>query len=162
MTRFSILFAGAGALTLAACATAQPYGPATRPGAAGYSSQAIETDRVRVTYRGQGDAARINDYALRRSAELTLDRGNDWFEVVNRFTEQEGYGGGGPRFSLGAGSTNFGSSSAIGGGVGIGFGGGDRRGEYAATMEIVMGQGPAPERANVYDARSVLQSLAGR
>lgn len=161
MRRFSILLASAGLLTLAACATPQPYGPAASAGAAGYSSQMIEDDRARVTYRGRGDAARINDYALRRSAELTLDRGYDWFEVVNRFTEPEGYGGGGPRFSVGAGTADFGRASAVGGGVGIGFGGNGQNG-YTATMEIVMGQGPAPERGNVYDARAVLQSMTGR
>lgn len=145
---------------LSACATATVYRPAATEGGLGYSETALEDRRFRVNFRSGSDvsAVQAHDLALRRAAELTLERGYDWFEVTGRFTEPA-TGGGGPRFSLGLGGADFGNASAVGGGVGVGFGGRSQTG-YVTTLEIVMGKGPRPDNVNAYDARAVASSLA--
>ena len=57
-----------------ACATQSPYGPATRDGGAGYSVMPIENNRFRITYTDKS-AEIARSSALRRAAELTLERG---------------------------------------------------------------------------------------
>lgn len=147
--------------TLSACATPTLYQPATGPAAQGYSEMAIEERRYRVSFRSGSDTSveASRDFALRRAADLTIENGYDWFAVTDRITEPA-VGGGGPRFSVGLGGADFGSSSAIGGGVGVGFGGRSQTG-YVTTLEIVMGAGPKPESPDAYDARSVALSLSG-
>ena len=63
----------------------------------GYSEQRIEENRYRVSFAGNSATSRqtVEDYLLYRAAELTVQTGHDWFEVVDRDTVQEysGYGG---------------------------------------------------------------------
>lgn len=149
---------------LAACATPTAYQRADGPSDAGYSSMRIEDDRYRVSFRG-GRAAgeqEVRDYALLRAAELTLEQGHDWFLVTDRSAEIAPEPSG-PRFSIGLGGANYGGSTGVGGGLGVSFGGGDRRGGgLVSNLEIVMGDGPAPEDVNAYEARAVAASLSAR
>ena len=141
---------------LAACATPVTYGPASSGQGTGFSEQKIERDRIRVTFRGAGPDSQINDYALLRAADLTLQEGYDWFRVVQR--DRGVSGSAGPRMSVGTGGTSFGRRSAVGLGVGTSFdlGGGPMR---TVSLEIKLGKGPAPADRDVYDARSVSQSI---
>lgn len=86
MHRILVLLALLG---LAACATATPYGPATREGGYGFSEQQIEEDRFRVTFRGNSSTARetVENALLYRAAELTVQRGYDYFLVEENDTE---------------------------------------------------------------------------
>ncbi len=80
----------AGAVALAACATATPYQPASQPGAFdGFSQQMIESDRARISFAGNSLTERdtVEDYLLFRAAETALERGFDWFELQERDTE---------------------------------------------------------------------------
>jgi hypothetical protein len=72
------------ALALSACASAPPYQPAASSLASGYSDQRLASDRYRVRFTGteRMSAAEVQDYALLRAAQLTLENGHDWFEVV--------------------------------------------------------------------------------
>src|SRR5436189_3527554 len=105
MKRLVLLSLCAAALT--ACATPAVYAPQTSPRGSGFSEQRIESDRVRVSFHGAGPASLINDYALLRAADLTLQEGYEWFHVVGRSEESAGYSSG-PHMSVGAGGTNFG------------------------------------------------------
>lgn len=88
-----ILFASAisAVLTLGACASVPAYSPAQSANGAGYSDQRIENDRFRVTYRGapRMSSAEVQDYALMRAAQLTLDNGGAWFEIINADTDAD-------------------------------------------------------------------------
>lgn len=86
----AIAAAGA-ALLLGACAGGPDYREASRPGAEGYASQQIESNRYRVSYTGDArqSAQTVRDYALLRAAELTLEEGGDWFEVVAAETSED-------------------------------------------------------------------------
>lgn len=155
------LLIATAALSLAACASLQPYGPAMSANGQGYTEQRIEANRYRVTYQGVGDARPVSDLAFRRAAELTLEQGYDWFEVTQRFIDgrPDSAGGVRPSVSVGYGSGRYGPYRASGGGVGVGlnFSGPS---PTATALEIVMGRGAKPDRANAYDARSVRDSLS--
>jgi hypothetical protein len=145
-------------ITLSACETPVTYGPSSGRGS-GFSEQKIENDRLRVTFRGAGPDAQINDYALLRAADLTLQEGYDWFRVVQR--DRGVSPSSGPRMSVGTGGTSFGRRSAVGVGLGTSFdlGGGPVR---TVSLEIKLGKGPVPTDREVYDARSVSQSIRSR
>jgi hypothetical protein len=85
--RTLMIVAVAGLLT--ACATATPYQPAVSD-RYGFEEQRIESNRVRITFRGNTvtDRETVETYLLYRAAELTLQNGNDYFIVANRDTEE--------------------------------------------------------------------------
>lgn len=73
---------------LAACATATPYQPAA-DGSYGYQEQQIESNRVRISFRGNSltDRDTVETYLLYRAAELTLQSGKEYFVMSARDTE---------------------------------------------------------------------------
>ena len=163
--------AACAALALAACATPTVYAPANpnSASAVGFSEYRIENNRYRVTFQGGAGAPAqlVNDYAFLRAAEITLRDGYDWFQVVDRFGESSGSGyGGGPRISIGGGTSSYGGRGWGGSGVGIGvgtsfpLGGAGSGGVYSRTIEVVLGRGARPASPDVYDARQVAASLA--
>lgn len=84
-----LIMLGGTALLLAACATATPYGPAETGGGYGFSDQRIEENRYRITFRGNSLTSRetVENSLLFRAAELTVERGYDYFIVVENDTE---------------------------------------------------------------------------
>ena len=79
-------------LGLSACETATPYQPNV-PGQAtsgGYSESRLEPNRWRVNFVGNTMTSRetVEGYLLYRAAELTLQNGDDWFEMVDRNTDR--------------------------------------------------------------------------
>ena len=128
----------------------------------------ISADRVRIVHqapRGMS-AYQVEDAALLRAAERTVQSGYDWFVVDQRFTESQGdYGRrrDGPFVSIGGGSTSFGRHTATGLGASIGFNlGGTSQNltSMITTLEVRMGRGPKPEGA--YDARDVQRTIGQR
>lgn len=151
------------AAAVAACATPTAYQPVSAPNGVGFTETQIERDRFRVSFRGGSgaSAAQVADYALLRAADLTLGSGYEWFVVDQRYTEQNGSGGGGPRIGVGVGGTDFGRSSAFGVGLGtsFGLGGGPA---LTTTLEIRLGRGPKPTGFNVYEAAEVRRTVGPR
>ena len=151
-----------GALSLAACATNPVYGPASKEGAMGYTSQKIEAGRHRIAYTDP-DPGKARNLALLRASEITLMEGKDWFEVTSEYVDTEAGRSSGSSISIGGGSGSYGRSSSVG--VGVGFGiplGGGSSGKTTAVLEIVTGANPKPDKATVYDARSVDMNLRGQ
>ncbi|PIW26332.1 MAG: hypothetical protein COW30_15840 [Rhodospirillales bacterium CG15_BIG_FIL_POST_REV_8_21_14_020_66_15] len=175
----SSLLAAVAALGLVACAAPTPYGPA--PGAVGdrghgYWEQALEDDRLRVTFSGNSDTSRetVESYLLYRAAEITLERGGDHFVVADRATEKSTtyhttydfdgpFGiGFGPDFGFGYGRWPYGFRSAYRGYPFAGYGNATswQVNRYIAHADIVLGRGPKPDRPEAYDARAVIARLA--
>lgn len=153
------------ALALSACVSTPPsYAPAASATAAGYSETQIESNRYFVSYRapGSADAALIQDYALLRAADLTLQNNREWFWVDRRSLDGQGQRRG-PSIGIGVGGGSYGGHSGLGGGVGLRVPLGNR-GEQArgATLEIRFGEGPKPDDPNAYDARSISTNLRAR
>ena len=151
------------ALALTACASLAPYGPQMAARGQGYAEQQIESNRFRVTYSGVGAAGPVADRALYRAAELTTQRGYDWFEVTQRWIDgrPDSAGGVRPNVSIGAGGGRYGgwSTSGVGVGVGLNLNGPS---PTSTTLEIIMGRGAKPEHPEAYSARGVMESIGHR
>lgn len=146
----------------AACAAVGPaeYGPADEKGF-GYDEQKIEDDRYRITYRGSGGMppGLVEDFALRRAAELARAGNYDWFRVIGRTIDGEERGG--VSVGTGFGTGSYGRRSSVGVGVGADLGRVGAQEYYTARLEVILGAGEKPEDSEVYDAQSVLDALAG-
>jgi len=153
----------ASALALTACASLAPYGPQAGPRGQGYAEQQIENNRFRVSYNGVGAAGPVADRALYRAAQLTTERGYDWFEVTQRWIDgrPDSAGGVRPSVSVGAGGGRYGGYSASGVGVGLGLNFSGPQ-PTSATLEIVMGRGAKPDHPEAYSARGVVESIGQR
>ncbi|KCZ48432.1 CC0125/CC1285 family lipoprotein [Hyphomonas pacifica] len=82
--KYSLILALCGLMITTACASSPDYRPALTDDGQGYSSQVIEANRYRVTYRGDTaqTSAEVQNMALLRAAEVTMEHGGDWFEIV--------------------------------------------------------------------------------
>lgn len=173
MKRILIPAFAAAALALAGCETATPYQPINAPGSqasGGYSDRQIDASHWRVSFAGNSLTSRdtVERYLLYRAAELTLQRGGEWFSAANRQTSRETrtyvnpdpfFGGAywGPRWGL----------YRHGYGWRYGYWGDpfwgpgpmevDQVNRYEASAEILIGTGPKPTGA--FDARSVIEHL---
>lgn len=93
--RASLILASlASVAVLAGCVTATPYQPvgaATSRAEGGYADERIAPGRWRVTFAGNSLTSRetVEGYLLYRAAELTLEQGGNWFEIVRRDLEHE-------------------------------------------------------------------------
>ncbi len=176
----------AGASVLAACATPTPYRPATGAGfnRTGFSDQQIEANRFRINFAGNSLTSRetVERYLLFRAAELTLERGFNYFVMADRDTDKQtrtyttpgtgfgpGWGGG-----FGGWGGYWGPSWRM---YGRGYGwrrydpfwgdpfwdrGIDIRTveRYEASAEIIVGKGPKPaSNVKAFDARQVIDNL---
>ena len=150
-------------LCLAACATAvgTPYGPADDKGY-GYETARIESNRFRITFKGDGATppAVVEDFALLRAAELSLENGDEWFRVVSRDLSREDKGGVG--LGAGVGSGSYGRRGGVNVGVGGNLGTIGSRQFFTARLEILTGSGDAPSDGEVYNAQSVVISIRER
>jgi hypothetical protein len=80
-------------LGLVACETATPYQPLATSNAVsgGFTDQKLDADHFRVSFDGNSLTSRetVETYLLYRAAELTVDQGFDWFEMVDRHTDRD-------------------------------------------------------------------------
>jgi hypothetical protein len=150
-------------LMAAACQTPTPYGPAVTPNGDGYTTQQIESNRFRVSFKGNSLTNRqtVDTYMLYRAAEVTLQNGGDYFIVVNKDVDKN------------TAYENYGDDLAWGWGggwgwrrgwAGAGFGGGIDYTRpipaYDAIADIVTYRGPKPAaNPNAYDAREVMNAI---
>jgi hypothetical protein len=142
---------------LAGCAVPTPYQPVHD--GFGYTEQQLESDRYRVAFSGNSFTPRdvVQNYLLYRAAELTLEKGHDYFTVVNQDIERSTsyYGSGFNDFGWGPG---FNSRQAFG--VGFGSYSAYPIDSYTGFADIVMGDGEKPAgEVSAYDARDVERQL---
>ena len=165
----SLFAAVALTLALGACATETPYQPQTERGGYGYAEHLIESNRYRVSFHGNSltDRETVENYLLYRAAELTVQRGFDYFIVADR-----GVQGHSELRSMGPYHAGFAPSYWY-------F---TRRGwlpfydpffdapesyqqitRFEASAEIAMFHGAKPaDNANAFDAREVAANLQAR
>jgi hypothetical protein len=87
----TFILSAASVAILAGCATSTPYQPASAPGAYdGFSQTMIENDRARITFGGNSLTSResVENSLLYRAAEMSLERGFDYFNLIQRDTEE--------------------------------------------------------------------------
>ena len=158
----------ASLIVLSACTSLPNYREARFEGSYGYSQQAIESDRFRVTFTGNSatELEMVEHFLLYRAAELTLEQGFDHFLVVTRDTETEiqtrrrldgfyrsPYGFHHrywhPRYGWYHWYDPFWDDFNV-----------EQIAMHEAQAEIVLRRGPAPDTVNAYDAREVIANLA--
>lgn len=145
-------------LGLAGCAAPTPYQPATK--GYGFTEQQIESNRYRVTFSGNSVTPRdvVQNYLLYRAAEVTVEKGHDYFTIVNQDIERSTV-----YYSSGFDSFPFHSGFGWHHPWGPGFGNYTAYpiDSYTAFADIVMGDGEKPTgEVNAYDAHDVLRQLA--
>jgi hypothetical protein len=162
----ALLFAFA--LALAACATPTPYQAAVGERGYGYVEQAIEANRLRLSFRGNSltDRQVVEDYLLYRAAELALARGADHFILVERAVDENTRTVGdlpprragfhhayfSPYYGWSPFYDPFWTDITL-----------REVTRYEASAEVVFGSGPKPsDNPNAYDARDVSATLGPR
>ena len=139
------------------CATPGPatYGPVDANGF-GFSETPIEADRYRILFRGSAGMSpeTVEDFAFRRAAELTKEKGYDWFRVVSRSTAGDVRGG--VDVGGGVGTGSVGRRSSVGVGIGGNFGRLGAREFYTTRLEVLMANGETPDEADAYNASIIL------
>jgi hypothetical protein len=149
---------------VAACATPTPYKPAAGPYDDGYTTQQIENNRFRISFRGNSLTNRqtVDTYMLYRAAEVTLQSGNDYFVIANKDVDKNtAYENYGDDLAWGWGG-GWGWRRGWGGGPGFGGGLDYSRpiNSYDAVADIIGYRGPKPQgNPNAYDAREVLNAI---
>jgi hypothetical protein len=129
--RSALIVALAASTLLTACASESTYRPAVGNGFArsGYTDRQIEDDRFQVSFAGNSYTSRdtVEKYLLFRAAELTVQRGFDYFVFADRNVDKStrtyatpGIGGFGGGYG-GLGYGGFGRGFGYGGGFGGGY-----------------------------------------
>ncbi len=163
-SRAALLPALAALILVAACATPTPYQAATPETSTGYQAQRIESDRFRVSFRGNSATSRqiVDTYMFYRCAEITLQNGKDYFVVVNKdvdkSTRYETYGS---TLAWGwAGGWGWRHRPVMPAGWAPDAGYARPISNYEAIADIVLRSGVKPaEDADAYDAREVLAAI---
>lgn len=170
--RTQMMFVALLSVLMAACSSTTNYQPAEKRGGYGYTETALGKERYRVTFTGNSvtDKETVNDYALLRAAELTLQEGYDWFQLVNRDNESKS------RTSNSISAVNeFGGSTTVyrrcgllscdtvvaqtPGRISGGVSTSTTRTSYQASLEIKMGKDPMPDAAEAYNAQELASTL---
>lgn len=162
-------------LSLSGCATQTPYQPAEKRGAEGYTETKLGDTRYRITFTGNSTtpAETVKDYALLRAGELTLEKGSDWFQLVDSSNDKKVQTSTTVDSGLGIApatevyqrcgllrcSTVVTTSPGYGSGFDVGTT--TTSSSYTSSLEIVMGKKPMPNKVESYDARDLVTSLRG-
>ena len=79
------IFLAVAMLAAAACSSTRGQsGPVNPPSA--FSEEAMSGGRYRIVYTSPADATAkvVGERTLARAAQLTLDKGNEWFEIASK------------------------------------------------------------------------------
>lgn len=169
MNRFLPLLA----ILLASCATQTPYQPAAERGAQGYTETRLADNRYRVVFAGNSvtPSETVQDYALLRAAELTLQQGYDWFAVTGQDIERRDRQNTvadtsfaiPPQTSVYQQCGLIACRTTVAQSPGVGFGGGvssvSTSSAYTSQFEILLQKYPKANTPDAYDARDVVKTL---
>lgn len=178
LVRINAVIIALVAAGLGACASTPDYVPADGADDYGHYSTRLGEDRYRIVFNGSRKTGpnTTRDYALLRAAELTLQEGYDWFQVMDRESRSvyDRAWNDEPRTSfhyerayyveqqcglLGCTRSARPTHQA---GMHVGDWHDERRTEarHSHALEIVMGKGKLPAaKGDYYDASTVAQSL---
>lgn len=153
LTSIALLF---GLMALSACARPTPYQSALEGAGHGFTEEALGQGQYRIGFNGNGVTTRktVDLYLLYRAAELTQEKGFDYFIVGKReeYIDPQGLAGRQSQISIGRRQELL-----IGSGIRARFGE-EVVDQYGAEIEILMQKGEAPNSANVFNAVEVIDS----
>ncbi|MEM8951241.1 MAG: hypothetical protein AAGA21_02145 [Pseudomonadota bacterium] len=159
MHRLTLPAAMMALMALAACAKPTPYVAAADAGGFGYTQEETGQDQYLISFNGNGITTRktVDLYLLYRAAELTEDKGFDYFIVGDRqeYIDPQGLAGRQSQISFARRQELL-----IGSGIRSRFGE-EIVDQYGAEIEILMQRGEMPRSANVHRAVDVLARSEG-
>jgi len=142
--------------TLIACAKPTTYKAAENAGANGYTERELGADQYRISFAGNGLTNRktVDLYLLYRAAELTQEKGFDYFIAGQRqeFIDPQGISGRQSQISFARRQELL-----IGSGIRARFGE-EVVDQYGAEIDILMQKGEKPDSPNVYRAIDVIEN----
>lgn len=166
ISRIIVVFA---LFTLGACASSPRYVAADSADGYGHYSRKIAENRYRVNFNGsrRANLQETRDFALLRAAELTVSKGYDWFQVVDR--ESATIEAREPRTGIGVERAWYverdcgllGCSRSVDPATytQMTVDSGRPVEKHSYSLEIVMGTGEVPEDGNYYDAEEVMETI---
>ena len=160
-------------LLVAGCATQTAYKPAEKRGAEGYTETRLGESRYRISFVGntQTKSETVKDYALLRAAELSLQQGYEWFQVIERDGDKKvnaatsiGSGFSVPGHtsvyrSCGALSCRTTVASSPGFSTGFGVSSTTTTTAYSYAIEVMLGRAPMARPDEAYDARELATNI---
>ncbi|AKE52552.1 CC0125/CC1285 family lipoprotein [Kangiella geojedonensis] len=155
-------------LVLAGCASTTAYAPAESAEDYGYYSTKLGEDRYRISFNGNTSTSQntVKDYALLRAAELTLQEGGTWFQVVDRGSDKKTRHT--PRTEVRRTDVIERDCGLLGCETRrrpayittIGVESGTERSKYSSSLEILIGSGEMPsDDGRYYDAKDIASTL---
>ncbi|GAA0199489.1 hypothetical protein GCM10009123_03600 [Kangiella japonica] len=168
MKAIQVLYISA-CLALASCASTTAYAPADSTDDYGYYSTKISDKRYRVGFNGNTTTSQntVKDYALLRAAELTLQEGGTWFQIVDRSSDKQSHHS--PARTevrrtdvierdcglLGCETRRRPSYTTT-----VGVEAGTSKSKYSSSLEIMIGDGEMPQSdGQYYDAQQLASTL---
>lgn len=169
----TLLLVSALVALMTACATQTPYKIADKRGAPGYTETMLTDTRYRVTFTGNSTtpAETVKDYALLRAAELTLEKGYEWFQLADRDSDKKVRSSTSVSSGIdipsqtsvyqrcGMFSCDTVVSSSPGFSSGVDVGTTTTSTAYSSSLEIIVGKKPMPQNDESYDARQLSTTL---
>lgn len=173
MRALSVLVGAVTLVALASCATQTPYKPAEKRGEEGYTETRLGENRYRITFVGNTTtpAETVKDYALLRAAELTLQEGYEWFQIMERDNDKKvsSFTSGGSAFSVPSQTSVYQRCGLVrcqtvvahspGFSTGLGVSTTSTSEAYSYALEVYMGKSPMPKNAEAYEARELATTL---
>ena len=156
-------------IALSSCASKPLYSPAPDSESLGYYETRLTESRYRVTFNGAvyTPEEKVKNYALLRAAELTVNNGYDWFQIVDR-DGQDSRPVRSPRVDVRVGVGRgpvprcypYGCWVVNGPAyTGVDFRAIELDDRRQSIIEIVMGKGEPDEPTSVYNAHELLKYL---
>lgn len=157
-------------LLLVGCASPQPtaYKQASSDNEMGYTETRLTDSLYRIDFEGNRftDKTRIKDYAMLRAAELTMQKGYDWFAILDSETNQETKTR--PQTDMSAatgtrtvqkcgllGCATYGSPSYSG----LDIETYEVEGKVSTSLQISMGKGDANNPSSVFNAKELANNI---
>ncbi len=157
-------------LFLLGCASSEPtaYQQAMGENEFGYTETQLTDSVYRIDFVGNrhSEESRIKDYAMLRAAELTLQKGHDWFIIIDSDTQTESQ----TRNSMAVGATSqdrvvkncglLGCSTYVTPGyTGMGIETYEVDGKVSTSLQISMGSGEAQNPNSAFNAEQLATNM---
>lgn len=164
----------AAALLFAGCATPNPsafYIPAKSASDNGYSAKSISLSQYQISFRGPASLGQstVENLALLRAAEFTLEKNHSWFKLIRRDTAkidvprkiEASVSTGTQTTTCGAGTFGCTSNDAPNGIAGVNINNSPNAYDsvFVCVLQIELGDGPMPSGDNVMDAKETAARL---
>lgn len=157
-------------LLLVGCAAPQPtlYQESSAKNDFGYTETKLTDTQYRIEFSGNRftEESQINDYAMLRAAELTIQKGYDWFTILASKTDQESKTR--PQMAISSASGNkvvrkcglLGCSSyATADYSGFGIETHEVKGKISTSLQIAMGSGEALNPDSAFNAKELANNI---